>query len=140
MNDLPILQLALDFFSLPLALATAYKGCQEVDVIKIGTPLHKACGKLAVSTIKEPCPDKLIMADFKALDVGSSKAIMAFDANADWMTALGAAPMDTVKLALEEANSRLGKEMFIELTSTGDNMARDREWCGTRLESCSCFP
>jgi len=36
--------------------------------------------------------------------------------------------MDTIKLALEEANSRPGKEMFIELTGIRDIIARAQEW------------
>jgi len=59
---------------------------------------------------------------------------MAFDAGADWMTVLGAAPLDTVKLALEEANSRPGKEMFIELTGIRDIITRAREWRGIGVE------
>jgi 3-dehydro-L-gulonate-6-phosphate decarboxylase len=134
MSNTPLLQLALDFFSLPPALAAAYKAHQEVDVIEIGTPLTKACGMLAVSTIKELCPDKLVMADIKSPDVGGGEAKMAFDAGADWMTVLGSAPLDTVKLAFEEAKSRPGKEMFIELTGIRDIMARAREWRDIGIE------
>ncbi|MEJ2412609.1 MAG: orotidine 5'-phosphate decarboxylase, partial [Anaerolineales bacterium] len=46
----------------------------------------------------------------------------------DWMTVLGAAPLDTVKLALDEAQRRPGKEMFIELTGIRDIIARAKEW------------
>lgn len=59
---------------------------------------------------------------------------MAFDAGADWMTVLGAAPLDTVKLALEEAQSRPGKEMFIELTGIRDILSRAREWRSIGVE------
>lgn len=128
MTDKPYLQLALDYFDLAPALAMAQIAHREVDIIEIGTPLTKAVGMLAVKTIREMCPDNLILADIKSPDVGGGEAKMAFDAGADWMTVLGAAPLDTVKLALEEASSRPGKEMFIELTGIRDIITRAREW------------
>ena len=134
MTDKPLLQLALDYFDFAPALAMAQIAHKEVDIIEIGTPLTKAAGMLAVRTIREMCPDNLILADIKSPDVGGGEAKMAFDAGADWMTVLGAAPLDTVKLALEEANSRPGKEMFIELTGIRNIIARDAEWRGIGVE------
>ena len=134
MTDKPYLQLALDYFDLAPALAMAQIVHREVDIIEIGTPLTKAAGMLAVKTIREMCPDNLILADIKSPDVGGGEAKMAFDAGADWMTVLGAAPLDTVKLALEEANSRPGKEMFIELTGIRDIIDRAAEWRGIGVE------
>jgi 3-dehydro-L-gulonate-6-phosphate decarboxylase len=124
----PLLQLSLDYPSLPPALAMAQRVHKEVEVIEIGTPLNKAVGMLAVSTVRELCPDKLILADIKTPDVGGLEAQLAFDAGADWMTVLGAAPLDTVRLAFEEASARPGKEIFIELTGIRDILARAREW------------
>jgi len=134
MKKLPLIQLALDYFDLPSAIAMAQLVHKEVDVLEIGTPLTKAGGMLAVSTIHELCPDNLILADIKSPDVGGGEAKMAFDSGADWMTVLGAAPLDTVKLALAEANSRPGKEMFIELTGIRDILARAREWRSIGVE------
>ena len=128
MSKSPKLQLALDYFELAPALAVTQQAKDEVDVIEIGTPLTKAAGMLAVRTVRELCPDKLILADIKSPDVGGGEAKMAFDAGADWMTVLGAAPLDTVRLAWEEAQRRPGKEMFIELTGIRDIMARAEEW------------
>ncbi len=134
MTNKPLLQLALDYFDFAPALAMAQIVHKEVDIIEIGTPLTKAAGMLAVKTIREMCPDNLILADIKSPDVGGGEAKMAFDAGADWMTVLGAAPLDTVKLALAEANSRPGKEMFIELTGIRDIIDRAKEWRGIGVE------
>jgi 3-hexulose-6-phosphate synthase len=134
MKKPPLLQLALDYFDLAPAVAMAQIVHKEVDALEIGTPLTKAGGMLAVRTIRELCPDNLILADIKSPDVGGGEAKMAFDAGADWMTVLGAAPLDTVKLALDEANSRPGKEMFIELTGIRDILARAREWRSIGVE------
>lgn len=128
MANQPLIQLALDYFNLAPALAMTQQVKDEVDIIEIGTPLSKAAGMLAVRTIRELCPDQLILADIKSPDVGGGEAKMAFDAGADWMTVLGAAPLDTVKLALDEARRRPGKEMFIELTGIRDIIARANEW------------
>jgi 3-hexulose-6-phosphate synthase len=128
MGMTPKLQLALDYFELPSALVMAQVVHKEVDILEVGTPLTKSAGMLSVRTVREQCPEKVILADIKTIDVGGGEAKMAFDAGADWMTVLGAAPLDTVKLALDEAASREGKEMFIELTGIRDIMARATEW------------
>jgi 3-dehydro-L-gulonate-6-phosphate decarboxylase len=128
MSKIPMIQLALDYFDLAPALAVTQQAKDEVDIIEVGTPLSKAAGMLAVRTVRELCPDKLVLADIKSPDVGGGEAKMAFDAGADWMTVLGAAPLDTVRLAWEEAQRRPGKEMFIELTGIRDIMARADEW------------
>jgi 3-dehydro-L-gulonate-6-phosphate decarboxylase len=128
MTNKPLIQLALDYFDLAPALAMTQMVKADVDILEIGTPLSKSAGMLSVRTVRELCPDKLILADIKTPDVGGGEAKMAFDAGADWMTVLGAAPLDTVKLALMEASSREGKEMFIELTGIQNIIARAVEW------------
>ena len=99
----------------------------EVDIIEIGTPLCKAAGLEAIRSVREICPDKLILADLKTPDVGSLEATMAFDAGADMMTVIGGAAMATVEQALGVARKR-GKEMLMELTGVRDILARATEW------------
>lgn len=127
MVSIPLLQVALDYTSLPAALAMALKVAPEVDIIEIGTPLCKAAGMEAVRSVREVCPDKLILADLKSPDVGGLEAQMAFDAGADMMTVIGGAAMATVEAALQVARQR-GKEMLMELTGVRDIIARAREW------------
>ena len=103
MPTLPLLQLSLDFTSLPAGLAVALKIASAVDVIEVGTPLCKSAGLEAIRAVCEVCPDKLIYADFKTPDVGALEAQMAFDAGADFITVIGGAPLITVELALNEA-------------------------------------
>ncbi len=126
-RSIPLLQLALDYISLPPAIAMAVKVAPHVDVIEIGTPLCKAAGIEAVRAIREVCPDKLILADLKTPDVGGLEAKMAFDAGADMMTVIGGAPMATVESALQVAQ-QMGKEMLMELTGVRDIIARAKEW------------
>ena len=127
MSAIPQLQLALDFVSLPAALAIAVKVADEVDVIEIGTPLCKAAGLDAIRAVREVCPDKLILADLKSPDVGGLEAQMAFDAGADMMTVIGGAALATVESALRVAQD-MGKEMLMELTGVRDIIARAEEW------------
>ena len=127
MNSTPMLQVAMDYISLPKALAMAVLVAPEVDIIEIGTPLCKAAGIEAVRAMREICPDKLILADLKTPDVGGLEATMAFDAGADMMTVIGGAALATVEQALAVARKR-GKEMLMELTGVRDILARATEW------------
>lgn len=129
MKITPMLQLALDYVSLPKAIVMAALVAPEVDIIEIGTPLCKAAGTEAIRAIREICPDKLILADFKAPDVGGLEATMAFDAGADMMTVIGGATLATVEQALAVARER-GKEMLMELTGVRENeiLQRAAEW------------
>ena len=128
-NATPLLQIALDYTSLPKALVMAYQVAPEVDIIEIGTPLCKAAGMEAVRAVREICPDKLILADLKTPDVGGLEAAMAFDSGADMMTVIGGAALATVEQALAVARER-GKEMLMELTGVRDNeiLTRAAEW------------
>lgn len=127
MNTIPQLQVALDYISLPPAIVMASLVAPEVDIIEVGTPLCKAAGVNAIKSIREICPDKIILADFKTPDVGGIEAAMAFDAGADMVTIIGGAAIATVREALEVANAR-GKQMLMELTGVRDIMARAAEW------------
>jgi 3-dehydro-L-gulonate-6-phosphate decarboxylase len=127
MNPTPLLQIAMDYISLPKALAMAVQVAPEVDIIEIGTPLCKAAGLEAIRSMREICPDKIILADLKTPDVGALEATMAFDAGADMMTVIGGAAQATIEQALEVARKR-GKEMLMELTGVRDIIARATEW------------
>src|SRR5512143_1875404 len=127
MSEIPLLQVAMDYVSLPKALEMAVLVSPEVDIIEIGTPLVKSAGMEAVRAMREICPNKLILADVKTPDVGGLEAAMAFDAGADMMTVIGGATLATVEQALAVARKR-GKEMLMELTGVRDIVARATEW------------
>jgi 3-dehydro-L-gulonate-6-phosphate decarboxylase len=127
MSTIPMLQLALDYITLPPAIAMAAQTAAHVDIFEIGTPLCKAAGLDAIRAVREVCPNNLILADFKTPDVGGLEAKMAFDAGADLMTVIGGAPMATVESALKTA-AQYGKHVLMELTGVRDIMARAAEW------------
>ncbi len=123
----PLIQLALDFVTIPSAVRTAVHAAEPLDIVEIGTPLCKAGGMDAVKAIREICPDKIVVADLKTPDVGALEAQMAFDAGADIMTVIGGAALATVRQALSEAK-RHGKQAQIELTGVRDILDRADEW------------
>jgi 3-hexulose-6-phosphate synthase len=127
MSTIPLLQLALDYITLPPAIAMAAQTAPHVDIFEIGTPLCKAAGLDAIRAVREVCPNNLILADFKTPDVGGLEAKMAFDAGADLMTVIGGAPMATVESALKTA-AQYGKQVLMELTGVRDIIARAKEW------------
>jgi 3-dehydro-L-gulonate-6-phosphate decarboxylase len=133
MNSVPLLQVAMDYVSLPKALVMAAQVAPEVDIIEIGTPLCKAAGLEAIRAMREICPDKLILADFKTPDVGGLEATMAFDAGADMMTVIGGATLATVEQALAVGRAR-GKEILMELTGVRDILERAVEWSEIGVE------
>ena len=128
MTSKPIIQVAMDYIQTRDAVEMARIVAPFVGAIEIGTPLCKAEGMHAVRAVREACPDHIIMADMKTPDVGGLEAKIAFDAGADWMTVLGAAPADTLRLAMEEAAGRPGHEILVELTGIQDILARAKAW------------
>lgn len=129
----PLLQVALDYIELAPALEMAKLVAPHVDIVEIGTPLCKAAGMQAVRAVRELCPDKIILADMKAPDVGAVEAKIAFEAGADWMTVIGGAALATVKAALDEARRR-GKTMLVEMTGVRDVVKSAEEWRALGVE------
>lgn len=101
-----LLQVALDLASMEEAVRIANEVRHEVDILEAGTPLIKIEGIKVVAKLREVAPDKLILADLKTMDVGRWEAEIAFNAGADIMTVCGAAPIDTIISAIEEAKRR----------------------------------
>ncbi|GDX04683.1 3-keto-L-gulonate-6-phosphate decarboxylase UlaD [Buttiauxella sp. A111] len=110
----PLLQLALDYTELPPALSDALLLRDSVDIIEAGTLLCLTEGLEAVRQLRKLCPHKIIVADWKVADAGETLAKQAFDAGANWMTVICAAPLATVEKAHQVAMDR-GGEIQIEL-------------------------
>ena len=64
--------------------------------------------------LREQCPNKIIVADWKVADAGETLAQQAFSAGANWMTIICAAPLATVEKGHAMAQ-RYGDEIQIEL-------------------------
>lgn len=109
----PLLQVALDVSSVESALDLASRVAPFVDAIEAGTPLIKSCGIDVVRVLKERFPERVIVADMKTMDAGAMEATMAFAADADVVTVLGAADRATIAAACDVA-VRDGKAVAVD--------------------------
>lgn len=110
----PQLQLALDHTGLSAALQDVALLHSEVDIIEAGTILCLCEGLTAVKALRQHCPEKLIVADWKVADAGETLVRQALNAGANWMTIICAAPMATIAKGHQTA-CELGGEIQIEL-------------------------
>ncbi|MGQ8776808.1 3-keto-L-gulonate-6-phosphate decarboxylase UlaD [Serratia sp. NA_112.1] len=114
-QHLPMLQVALDNQSMDDAYRTTRLIADEVDIIEVGTILCVAEGVRAVRDLKALYPDRIVLADAKIADAGQILARMCFEANADWITVICCADINTTKGALAVAKEFDG-DVQIELT------------------------
>ena len=113
--SIPLLQLALDHTSLQAAHRDVALLRDHVDIVEAGTILCLTEGLNAVRALREQCPDKIIVADWKVADAGETLAQQAFNAGANWMTIICAAPLATVIKGHEVAqqhNADIQIELF----------------------------
>lgn len=111
----PYLQVALDNLTLDSALDSTRVLADHVDVVECGTILAFGAGAPhAVRCLRALYPDKILVADLKVTDAGAVLAKMVFDAGANWLTVLCAAPVATMEKANEVARAHNG-EIQIEL-------------------------
>lgn len=128
----PLLQLALDHTRLADAQRDVSLLKNHVDIVEAGTILCLTEGLNAVKALREQCPEKVIVADWKVADAGETLAQQAFDAGANWMTIICAAPLATIEKGHAVALAR-GGEIQIELFGNWTlNDARDWYRVGVR--------
>ena len=99
----PLLQLALDHTDLTAAMQDVALLQDHVDIVEAGTILCLCEGLHAVRQVRQQCPDKIVVADWKVADAGETLAHQSFQAGANWMTVICAAPLATVSKALQVA-------------------------------------
>lgn len=123
----PLLQVALDTFTLPEAVAFAKRIAPFVDVVEAGTALIKREGMSAVRALRNAIgTQKLLMADLKTFDSARYEAELALDAGADLVTVLGCAGDATICAAVETAHAR-GKWVVADVVGVEDKPRRARE-------------
>ncbi|MBN2628201.1 MAG: 3-keto-L-gulonate-6-phosphate decarboxylase UlaD [Spirochaetales bacterium] len=110
----PLLQVALDNFTVADALESTRILAPELDVIEVGTLLCLSTGADSIKTMRTLYPENLIVADLKIVDAGGELAGMAFERGADWVTVMCNAANATKAKAVEAAE-KYGKEMQVEL-------------------------
>ncbi|MDI2091242.1 3-keto-L-gulonate-6-phosphate decarboxylase UlaD [Commensalibacter oyaizuii] len=99
MMSKPLLQLALDHTDLTLAQRDVTILKDHVDIVEAGTILCLAEGIHAVRELRQQCPTKIVVADWKVADAAEILAHQAFKSGANWMTVICAAPLATIQTA-----------------------------------------
>ena len=124
----PLLQLALDTYDLPSALAPLQQAASHIDIIEVGTILCLSEGMGAVRIIRSLFPDKTILADVRIAEAGGIIARMAFEAGADWVSVVSGAAPSTADVVYDVARQH-GGDVQIELSDgwTWDQAERWRE-------------
>ncbi|HEX6480025.1 MAG TPA: 3-hexulose-6-phosphate synthase [Ktedonobacteraceae bacterium] len=120
------LQLAIDTLTPREAVALVERVHPSIDLIEAGTPFIKRFGLGVLDLFRRVAPNKLIVADLKAMDAGAYEASIAFDAGADIMTVLGCASDETILGALHEANRRQ-RCIAVDLIAVPDKLERARQ-------------
>jgi 3-hexulose-6-phosphate synthase len=128
-----IVQVSLDFTSLPKALETARLAIRAgVDWLEAGTPLIVSEGMNSIRALRAEFPGVPIVADLKVMDGGGLEARMAAAAGATHVVVMARAHPETIKAMVQAARDSGVKVM-------GDNMAaEDRVAAAKRLEDLGC--
>jgi 3-hexulose-6-phosphate synthase len=128
-----IVQISLDFTSIPKALETARLAVRSgVDWLEAGTPLIISEGMNSIRALRAEFPEAPIVADLKAMDGGRIEAQMAAKAGATHVVVMERAHPETIK-AMVQAAKDFGLKVM------GDNLAaEDRVIAAKRLEDLGC--
>lgn len=121
-----VLQLALDFVQLDIALQVAKKAAKYVDWIEAGTPLIKSCGIGVVRILKDSFPEKKVVADMKIMDTGELEVGIAAKAGADVVTVMAAADIRTVAAAVRAGKS-YGVKILVDTMGVSTERFREVE-------------
>lgn len=103
------LQLAIDHGLEHQVLAVAEKVGPEVDIIEIGFPMIVTYGLGIVEKIREMLPSKPICVDVKIFHGGTGVASRCFDAGANIVSVLSAAPDPVISKLVEKAKTYDGE-------------------------------
>ncbi|QIL46821.1 3-keto-L-gulonate-6-phosphate decarboxylase UlaD [Vagococcus coleopterorum] len=118
----PNLQIALDHNTLEDAISDIFKVGEIVDIVEVGTILCLQEGQKAIKAIRAMFPSKIIIADTKCADAGTTVAKNVVECGADWMTVICSATLPTMEAARKEV-----KELQVELY--GDwTMEQAKSW------------
>ncbi len=116
----PLVQVALDFTDLWSALRVAALMPDSGSIIlEAGTPLLKSWGVMSVRALRALKPEAPIVADTKTVDAVSLEARASSEAGADAFTVLALAEDESLKAAVEEAES-LGVSVYGDTIASRD--------------------
>ncbi|MBM3216089.1 bifunctional hexulose-6-phosphate synthase/ribonuclease regulator, partial [Candidatus Poribacteria bacterium] len=123
----PILQVALDFYNLPRAVAVAEEAyAAGARWLEAGTPLIKSEGLNAVRELRSRFSSATIIADMKTMDAGRTEVELASKAGADVVDVLGAASDATIRESVEVARN-FGCRVCIDMIGVSDALSRAQQ-------------
>lgn len=123
----PTLQIALDVYTLPRALAIAAEAVAGgAHWLEAGTPLIKSEGLEAVRQLHAHFPDHTIVADMKTMDAGRLEVELACKAGAEIVGVLGAASDGTIREAVE-VGKNYGCRIIVDMIGVLDPASRAKE-------------
>ena len=120
------LQIAVDNADLALALETADKVHDVVDIFECGTPVLMREGVHVVRAIKEKYPELTVLADSKIMDGGAIECADICEAGADIVTVLAVSDDATIKEVIETAHKH-GRQVMADLMCIHDIAGRSRQ-------------
>lgn len=123
----PVLQVALDFTDLDVALKVADIAWEGgVTWLEIGTPLIKCEGVKVIRIFRERFSEDVLIADMKCMDAGDIEVSLAANAGADIVTVLGVAHNTTIIQALRSAK-KLDVMIMVDLINISNPVRRAME-------------
>lgn len=130
-NPSTLIQIALDFPTIELAIASAKLGVQAgVDILEVGTPLIVAQGAATIRKLKTAFPNYPVLADYKTMDSGGKNTHLTHSQGGQYMTVCGNAPDETVKAAVT-ASKETGVKVVVDLIGckqVADRAAQCESW------------
>jgi len=116
----PYLQIALDIPNLE-RIKKVVEQLPESDrlILEVGTPLIKAEGVKAVSSLRKLAPSAFIIADLKTMDIGQVEVDLAFDETADAVVVSGQASVDVIDKFIYESH-RFGIYAIVDTMNVHD--------------------
>src|SRR3954470_9628215 len=115
-----LIQIALDFPSIEMAIASARQGLEAGgDILEVGTPLIVAQGVATIGQLKRAFPDYPVLADYKTMDSGGKNTHLTHAQGGQYMTVCGNAPDDTVRAAVA-ASKETGVKVVVDLIGCKD--------------------
>lgn len=130
----PVLQVALDFYTLSRALAVAEEAVAGgAQWLEAGTPLIKSEGLEAVRQLRARFPRHTLVADMKTMDAGRTEVELAAKAGADVVGVLGAASDATIRESVEAARN-YGCRIIADMIGVRDPVERAKEVVGLGVD------
>jgi 3-hexulose-6-phosphate synthase len=123
----PVIQLAIDLFTVDEALRLAEIGAQAgVDWLEAGTPLIVRRGADAIGAIARAFPHLPVLADYKTMDSGGRNNHLTAEQGGRVMTVCAGATDETIAAAVD-ASHETGVLVIVDTIGVRDQVARAKE-------------